>query len=169
MIVTTRGSIGVAARRESVWAALHDVERIAVCVPGCRKVTRQRDNTYAVEAAVRFGPVRVAFEGEVAVSDFEVPARLALTGRGRGGLAGAASGTATIRLTECPDGCRLAYDLQAETDGPMTRLGPLFLSGLAVALSDMFARRFAELFEPGPPQRPASRWFLKAPGKPTIS
>ena len=168
MMVTTRGSIGVAARRDVVWAALHDAERIALCVPGCRKVMREGDDVYAVEASVRLGPVRVAFDGVVEVSDFEAPARLALIGRGRGGLAGAASGTATIRLSDRPDGCRLAYELKAKTDGPMTQLGSLFLTGLAAALSDMFAHRFARLFEPQPP-RQTSRWRSKALSRPTTS
>ena len=45
MIVTTKGSIGVTARRDAVWAALHDVERLAHCVPGCRDVTRDGAGT----------------------------------------------------------------------------------------------------------------------------
>lgn len=163
MIVATKGSIGVTARREAVWAALHDADRLALCVPGCRKVSRRDSDTYDVEASVRFGPVRIAFDGVVEVSDCEKPIRLALTGRGRGGLAGAACGKATIRLAEHAEGCRLAYELEAETDGPMTQLGTFFLTGLAAALSDMFARRFAQLFEP---QRQASRG-RKSPG-PTI-
>lgn len=169
MIVITSGSIGVTARREAVWAALHDVERIAVCVPGCRTVTRDGDNAYLVTASVRFGPVHLAFDGVVEVSDFEAPTRLALTGRGRSGLAGAASGTAMIRITERPDGCRLSYQLEASSDGPMARLGPTFLNGLAAALTDMFARRFAQLFEAEVPERQASWWRPKAPTRPTIS
>ncbi len=169
MIVTTEGSIGVTARREAVWAALHDVERIALCVPGCREVTRDGENAYRLTASVRFGPVRVAFDGVVEVSDFEAPTRLALTGRGRGGLAGAAAGTAMIRITERPDGCRLSYELEARTEGPIVRLGPTFLTGLAVALSDMFARRFAQLFDAQTPERHASWWRPKASGRPTVS
>ena len=145
MIVTTTASSGVTARREAVWAALHDVERLAHCVPGCRDVTRDGDGTYRVSASVRFGPVRVAFDGVVAIADCEAPVRLALTGRGRGGLAGAASGTALITVTERPGGCRVGYELEARPDGPIARLGPLALTGLAAALSELFARRFAQL------------------------
>lgn len=169
MIVTTEGTIGVRARRDAVWAALHDVERIALCVPGCRSVTRDGDNAYLVEASVRFGPVRVAFDGVIEIADFEAPAHLALTGRGRGGLAGAASGAATIRITERPDGCRLSYALEARPSGPIARLGPMALTGLAATLSDMFARRFAQLFEADAPRRQEPRWQLKASGWPKTS
>ena len=169
MVVTTSGSIGVTARREAVWAALHDVERIALCVPGCRTVTRNGDNAYLVAASVRLGPVLVAFDGVVEVSDHEAPARLALVGRGRSALAGSACGTATIRISERPDGCRLSYRLEASWDGPMARLGPTFLTGLAAALSDLFARRFAQLFVAELPERPASWWRPKATSRPTIS
>ena len=166
MIVTTKGSIGVAASREAVWDALHDAQRIALCVPGCRKVTRDGESAYVVAASVRFGPVRVAFDGVVEVGDFEAPARLALTGRGRGGLAGAACGTAMIRLTERGDGCRLSYELDAQPDGPIAQLGSTFLTGLATTLSEVFARRFAQLFEAASPER--QRWRSKAPSRPTI-
>ena len=169
MIVTTKGSIGVTARRDDVWAALHDAERIALCVPGCRRVTFDGDNAYLVSASVRFGPVRVAFDGVVTISDFEAPVRLALTGRGRGGLAGAASGTAIITVTERPGGCRLGYELEARPVGPIARLGSLALTGLAAALSEMFARRFAQLFGAEVPERQAPRWRSRLPGRPTIS
>lgn len=168
MIVTTKGSVDVAAPREAVWAALHDVERCALCVPGCRSVSRESDNAYRVTAAVRFGPVRVAFDGMVEVDGFEALQRLSLIGRGRGGPAGTASGTAMIRLAERPGGCRLSYELEARTDGPIARLGPTFLTGLAGALSATFARRFARLFEPRAPARQASRWRPRPPGKPSI-
>lgn len=146
MIVATKGSIGVAAGRDAVWAALHDIERLALCVPGCRAVTRDGDAAYRVIASVRFGPVHVAFDGVVEIGESETPTRLCLSGRGRGGLAGAATGTATIRVTERADGCRVSYELEARPDGPIARLGPMALTGLAAALSEMFARRFADLF-----------------------
>ncbi len=147
MIVTTRGSIAVNAEREAVWAALHDADRVALCVPGCRDVVRDSATSYSVTASVRFGPVRVAVDGTVAISDFEEPSRLVLSGRGRGGLAGTARGTAAITLTERPAGCRLSYEVEAETDGPVAQLGSMFLTGLAATLADLFVRRFAQLFD----------------------
>ena len=147
MIVTAKGSIGVTARREAVWTALYDIERLAFCVPGCREVIRNGDDAFKVTASVNFGPVRVAFEGVVEVASCEAPARLALVGRGRGGLAGSAAGKAVISIIERPGGCRLSYELEAVPDGPIARLGPTFLTGLAAALSELFARRFAQLFE----------------------
>lgn len=169
MIVTTKGSIGVAARRQAVWDALHDVERLAHCVPGCRQVVRDGAGAYLVTAAVRFGPVRVAFDGIVEVDAFEAPTRLILKGRGRGGLAGAASGQAMIRISERSEGCRLTYELNARADGPMAQLGPTFLSGLAAALADLFAHRFAQLFEVPAAERQGWRRRAKALSRPTIS
>lgn len=169
MIVTTKGRIGVAASREAVWEALHDVERIAFCVPGCRQVTRDQGDAYLVAAFVRFGPVRLAFDGVVEVSDFEAPSRLALTGRGRGGLAGSASGTAVIDITERPEGCRLSYELQARTDGAIAQLGTIFLTGLAGALSELFARRFAQLFVAPHPVRQGSWLRSRATSRSAIS
>ena len=145
--MTTRGSIAVNAEREAVWAALHDADRVALCVPGCRDVVRDSATSYSVTASVRFGPVRVAVDGTVAISDFEEPSRLVLSGRGRGGLAGTARGTAAITLTERPAGCRLSYEVEAETDGPVAQLGSMFLTGLAATLADLFVRRFAQLFD----------------------
>lgn len=147
MFVTTRGSIAVNAGREAVWAALHDADRVALCVPGCRNVVRDTATSYSVTALVRFGPVRVSVDGTVAISDSDQPTRLVLSGRGRGGLAGTAGGTAAITLTERPAGCRLSYVVEAETDGPVAQLGSMFLTGLATTLADLFVRRFAQLFE----------------------
>ncbi len=169
MIVRAKGSIGVTAGREAVWAALHDVERLSLCVPGCRKVARDGDGSYRVTARVHFGPVRVGFDGVVEVADFEAPARLGLTGRGRGGLAGTATGTAMIRISERAEGCLLSYELAAEPEGPIALLGSTCLTGLAAALSEMFARRFTQLFSADAPRSQAPPLRAKALTRPTIS
>ena len=145
--------------------ALHDVEALGSCVPGCRGVARRHDG-YALDVCVRLGPVRVSFDGIVAVSDGEAPSRLGLTGYSRGGRAGAASGVARIRLYERTVGCSLNYEIEAQADGPVAMLGHAMLTGVASRLAALFASRFAGLFETQVRHEARRRKF---PSNPTMS
>lgn len=148
MTITISGARTLPADRETVWAALHDAERLKLCVPGCRSLVRVVPDRYALTVAVALGPVRLAFVGEVEVIESAKPSVLALRGTGRGGLAGLAVGTARLTLTETGQGVRLAYRVEAQPTGPLARLGALFIGGVARSLTDRFIASLADVCSP---------------------
>ena len=146
MAVALKGAKTIGATRETVWAALNDVDCLKLCVPGCQAIQRGTDGTFRLKVLVRLGPVRIEFSGRVEVTESDFPRAYVMTGRGDGGFAGLAKGTAHIRLVEVPGGgCRLVYRVETSQDGPLANLGVLFLSGIAKTMTDQFVSALASL------------------------
>ena len=139
MSIRINGALFIRASRGSVWAALHDVELLAACLPGCRLVLQSTDRDYAVALGV--GALGLAFHGAVRIEASEPPLSYRLTGCGSAGRAGAASGAANITLLEEKGGCRLCYRVEATVDGLLALFGPGVLAGAARALAAAFATR----------------------------
>ena len=146
MSVTIRGATFVRADRTTVWAALYDVDLIASCLPGCRSLTRTSDRDYALALRLRLGLIAFSLTGVVRVTDRDPPHRYCLTGHA-GSPVGAAMGAATINLVEQTGGCRLHYAIEVETDGLLSKAGPVVLLGIGTSLTGIFARRFGELVD----------------------
>ena len=115
MSVTVSGAAFVRADRHAVWAALHDVNVISLCIPGCLSLVRSSERVFDLALLVRLGPVRLAFDGTVEITESDPPARYRLVGWGSGAQAGEAVGTATITLAEQADGCTLTFVIDAVT------------------------------------------------------
>ncbi len=147
VVVRMEGSRTVRADRRAVWDALTDVDCLRVCISGCDSVTRLSNTRFGVVVGVSLGPVRIPFRGSVEITSSDPPRSYHITGRGEGGLAGLATGSATIRLHEVPNGCRLGYVIAAKPEGPLATLGALFINGVARTLTDRFVTSFAARLE----------------------
>jgi carbon monoxide dehydrogenase subunit G len=147
MSVTINGAKTIRADRDRVWAALNDVDILKLCIAGCQALTRVSSSRFDVVVGVALGPVRITFRGSILVSESAPPVSYRLSGRGEGGLAGIAVGSALIRLTDVPEGCRLAYAIEAEPGSRLAALGAVFVSGIARTLADRFAVSFAAHLE----------------------
>ena len=145
MAVAMTGARTIGATRETVWAALNDVDCLRLCVPGCQDLQKGPGNTFRLKVLVRLGPAQLEFRGGVEVTESDFPRSYVMTGRGCGGLAGFANGTARIRLAEVPGGCRLAYHLETAPNGSLAGVGAWVLSGVARTLSDHFVATLAEV------------------------
>ncbi len=88
----------LAAPRETVWAALNDLEVLRTSIPGCDKLERVSDTVMAAEVKTKVGPVAATFKGKLMLSDVDPPNGYTLEGEGQGGAAGFASGRAKVRL-----------------------------------------------------------------------
>ena len=167
MAVALTGAKTCGATRETVWAALNDVDCLKLCIPGCQGIQREVDRSFRLKVLVRLGPARIEFSGSIEVTESDFPRTYVMTGRGDGGLAGLAKGTAHIRLVELPGGgCRLVYRVETSQDGPLANLGVLFLSGIAKTMTEQFVSALASFVcaaqnaEPGAARRaPSSAAF----------
>ena len=145
--VRMQGSRTIRADRHAVWEALTDVDCLKVCICGCDSLTRLSDTRFGVVVGVSLGPVRIPFRGSVEIKVCDPPRVYHIAARGEGGLAGIATGSATIRLSAVPDGCRLGYVIDAEPTGRLATLGVLFLTGMAKTLTDRFLASFTARLE----------------------
>lgn len=139
----------IAAPPDVVWAALLDADVLRQCVPGCTEMSGNADDGFEATVVQKVGPVKATFKGEVTLSDMKPPHSLTISGAGKGGPAGFASGGADVTLTEIEGGTRLSYDVTAKVGGKMAQLGSRIIDGFARKMADQFFADFQKTVEGG--------------------
>jgi len=135
----------IPAPREAVWKALNDPAILKQSIPGCESITRHADNSMDARVVVKIGPVKAGFNGTVNLSNIDAPKGYRISGEGKGGLAGFATGGADVRLEEVPEGTKLLYDVDAQVGGKLAMLGSRLIDSTARSLAGQFFERFAVL------------------------
>ena len=92
------GSQKIEASRETVYAALNDVEILRQCIPGCESIEKLSDTEMNAKVTLKIGPVKASFTGKVTLSDLDPPNGYTITGEGSGGAAGFAKGGAQVKI-----------------------------------------------------------------------
>ena len=95
------------APQQQVWEKLNDVETLKRCIPGCQTLEQVGDNQLKATVGLKIGPVNAKFNGQVELTDMNPPDSFRISGSGKGGPAGSASGGANIRLEPAEGGTLL--------------------------------------------------------------
>lgn len=149
----------------AVWEALNDPQVLKQCIPGCESITRTVDNAFSARVVAKVGPVKAGFNGSVQLKDLNPPHSYRIEGKGEGGLAGFATGGASVRLEEVPEGTRLLYDVDAQIGGKLAMLGARLLDSTAQSLAGQFFDKFAKLAASAKKAVPAAAKAKKPPKK----
>jgi carbon monoxide dehydrogenase subunit G len=138
-------SVNVPADRETVWAFVTDISRVATCVPGVESVARvdgPDGERYHGVMRVSLGPVRLALEGDVRLArrdedSREADLRVAAADAQAGG-----SVEADVRLRAAPEagGTRLHIETDARVMGRIGEFGQPIIKRKA----DQTMAQFAE-------------------------
>lgn len=126
----------------AVWDALNDPEVLRQSIPGCDSLEKVSDTAFTAKVTTKIGPIKAKFSGEVELGDLDPPNGYTLSGRGSGGAAGKAKGSARISLEAIPEGTRLSYDVTADVSGKIAQLGARLLKGTATSLAEKFFANF---------------------------
>ena len=143
MAMTMTGEVNLPATKQVVWEALNDPEVLKACIPGCQSLEKVGDNSLQAVAKVKVGPVAATFKGKVDLLDLDPPNGYRISGEGEGGVAGFAKGGATVKLSDIPEGTKLAYDVEAQVGGKLAQLGARLIDGVAKKMADQFFADFA--------------------------
>ena len=135
------------APRAKVYAALNDADALRRAIPGCERLDKESDERMTAAVALRIGPVKAVFEGEVVLSDLNPPESYTIAGSGKGGAAGFASGSASVRLAEEDGATVLSYEVEAKVGGKIAQLGSRLVEGTARKLAGEFFARFGAIVE----------------------
>ncbi|MBL8789594.1 MAG: carbon monoxide dehydrogenase subunit G [Rhizobiales bacterium] len=155
---------------ETVWKALNDPGILKQCIPGCESITLTSPTEMKARVTVKLGPVKAGFNGIVHLKDLNPPNSYRIEGKGDGGIAGQASGGATVNLESVPEGTRMTYDVDAQVGGKMAMLGSRLIDSTARNMAGQFFDKFAKLASemgaaaPAVAEAPA-RAATKAPAK----
>ncbi|WP_119165412.1 SRPBCC family protein [Algihabitans albus] len=139
------GEYRIEAPREAVWAALNDPEVLKASIPGCEELQQTAPDAFEAKVRAKVGPVSARFAGAVSLSDIVPPESYTISGEGKGGAAGFASGGAKVRLEEIADGAtQLHYEVDAKVGGKLAQLGSRLIDSTAKKMADQFFTTFAQ-------------------------
>lgn len=136
------GEALIGAPRAKVWEALNDPEVLRACIPGCDSLDADGDAGFVATIRQRIGPVSATFEGVVQITDPHPPESYRLVGKGSGGMAGFAKGSALVTLVEEGDKTRLRYDAEADLGGKIAQLGGRLIQSVAAKVAADFFSAF---------------------------
>ena len=135
----------IPASRAVVWKALNDAQVLKQCIPGCTEIIKHSDTEMEAKVTAKVGPVKANFTGVVHLTDLDPPNGYRISGEGKGGFAGFASGGATIKLTDAPEGTLLSYDVDAQIGGKLAMLGSRLIDSYSRSMAEQFFEKFAAL------------------------
>jgi hypothetical protein len=144
-----QGKYLIPAPPNAVWAALHDPDILASCIPGSQSVTRTSNTEYEALAVIKIGPVKAKFKGKVTWQDKVAPDGFThagiLSGEGKGGPAGFAKGQSEVQLAVDGETTILTYVAKATVGGKLAQIGQRLIDSTAKSLADNFFASFEEL------------------------
>lgn len=146
------GTQTLAADRQQVWKMLNDSDVLKACIPGCEELSGSIEEGFEAVVVQKIGPVKARFRGEVTISDIVEAESYRITGSGKGGAAGFASGGAVVTLADTADGTELSYDVTAQVGGKIAQLGSRLINSFTRKLADQFFERFRQEVEETHPQ-----------------
>lgn len=135
---------------DEVWAALNDAEILAKAIPGCQELNQVSNTELTAKVKLKIGPVSATFTGEVTLSELNPPHSYVISGSGKGGVAGGATGSARVDLEPIKDGAatRLTYEVDAAVTGKIAQLGSRLIESTAKKLATKFFTDFISVLSP---------------------
>ena len=139
--------IEINAPISTVYAALNDPEILQQCIPGCEELIKHSGTNLEAKVVLKVGPVKARFSGEVGLDQPGAPEKFALSGKGNGGAAGHAKGSADVTLRAEGDKTILAYAAKADIGGKLAQLGNRLVQSTAKKLAGKFFTTFSEILD----------------------
>lgn len=135
-----RQSVTIQRSRAEVWALFQDIPSIARCMPGAELTCDNGDGTYAGVVAIKLGPFKAMFEGEV--SHRPEPANFSGKAEGRGIDKRGGSRSRMMMnyaLMDRGETTELVLDAEVQLSGPVAQFGrPGIVSETAKLLIEQF-------------------------------
>lgn len=143
MPVDMQGEERIGASIEKVWEALNDPAILKVCIPGCESLEMRSEKELAATVALKIGPIKARFNGEVELQNLKPPFSYTIAGEGKGGIAGFAKGGADVTLTVVgPNETILTYVAKADVGGKIAQLGSRLIQSTSKKLAGQFFDTF---------------------------
>lgn len=160
----------VPAPRAEVWDLMLNVERVVPCVPGAELTEIVDDSTWKGKMAVKLGPIRLTFAGEVHLEETdEAAGRVAMRAKGQETRGkGNAQASVLSVLEPTAGGTRVSITTDLKLSGPVAQYGRGMIQDVSSKMVDAFATCLASQFA-APPSADAAGKHQAAPvgsGKP---
>jgi carbon monoxide dehydrogenase subunit G len=144
-----KGEYRIPAPQQAVWDALNDPEVLRRSLPGCKALEQTGANEFTATIAAKIGPVSATFKGKVDLIDLDPPNGYTLSGRGQGGPAGFAKGSARVSLKPDGDATLLHYVATVDIGGKLAGVGSRLIGGVAASMAEEFFGKFSRVLTAG--------------------
>ena len=154
------------APRQRVYQCLIKPEVLQRCIPGCERLEKTGENTFAATIRAGVGSIKGVFNGTARLEDLHEPEHLRIVVDGKG-APGFLKGSGDLDLEEAEGDTNVKYAGDIQVGGTIASVGQRMLQGTAKMMATQFFTSLAaeaktEVGEP-PPQhgffRTALRWF----------
>ena len=154
------------ARRERVYQCLVDPEVLQRCIPGCERLEKNAENTFAATIRAGVGSIKGVFNGTARLEELREPEHLRIVVDGKGSP-GFLKGSGDLDLEQAENGTKITYTGDVQVGGTIASVGQRMIQGTAKMMATQFftslgAEAATQTGEP-PPQhgffRTALRWF----------
>jgi len=164
--VKLEGTHELDALRERVYQCLVTPEVLQRCIPGCEKLEKTAENTFAATIRAGDGSIKGVFNGTARLEDMREPEHLRIVVDGKG-QPGFLKGSGDLDLEQTANGTKIRYVGDVQVGGTIASVGQRMIQGAAKMMAGQFftslgAEAKTAVGEP-PPQhgffRTALRWF----------
>jgi carbon monoxide dehydrogenase subunit G len=140
-VININQGIELETDRQTVWAFLSDIDRVAACMPGVDSVEHLGDNRYRVRLGVQIGPIKANFAGQVELYDMQPPERMRVRLDWKDQeTASKARGDGAIELSEAsPDLTNVVVKGGVDLMGVLGKYGQGIADRKASEIADAFA------------------------------
>ena len=145
--LTGEGEVELPASPRDVWRLLLDAETLAVVVPGCEKLERTGEDSYAAQVTIGVAGIRGSYDARIELCDKREAESLRLVG-GASGALGFGEGEGFVRLEDAGGGrTRLRYSYRANVGGKVAAVGQRMLGTVTRILIGQFFRDLDRRFD----------------------
>ena len=154
------------ATRERVYQSLVNPDVLQRCIPGCQRLERTGENTFAATIKAGVGSIKGVFDGNVRLEDLREPDhfRIVVDGKGPPGFL---KGAGDLDLQQEGAITKVKYAGDVQVGGTIAGVGQRMIQGTAKMMAAQFftclgAEAKVATGEPPPKQgffRNALRWF----------
>jgi hypothetical protein len=164
--VKLEGTHELEAARERVYQSLVNPEVLQRCIPGCERLERTGENTFAATIRAGVGSIKGVFDGNVRLEDLREPEHFRMVVDGKG-APGFLKGSGDLDLAQEGSITKIKYAGDVQVGGTIAGVGQRMIQGTVKMMASQFftclgAEAKTEAGEP-PPQhgffRNALRWF----------
>ena len=160
------GTYQVNATRERVYECLVDPEVLQRCIPGCERLEKTAENTFAATIRTGVGSIKGVFNGTARLEDLREPEHLRIVVDGKG-APGFLKGSGDLDLEQAENGTKVSYTGNVQVGGTIASVGQRMIQGTAKMMATQFftslgAEAATQAGEPPPKHgffRTALRWF----------
>ncbi|MCA1606740.1 MAG: carbon monoxide dehydrogenase subunit G [Acidobacteria bacterium] len=160
------GTYFIDAGRDRVYQSLIDPEVLQRCIPGCERLEKTAENTYAATIRAGVGAIKGVFTGTVRLEDMRPPEHYRIVVEGKGGP-GFLKGSGNLDLEKQSEGTKITYTGDLQLGGTIAGVGQRMIQGTAKMMASQFFTALeaeAKTMVGGPPPkhgffRTALRWF----------